>query len=227
MRKQSVDTKQFGDRLSRREILAAAGAGIGAALLPGCGGATGITGGSVPLGRSRLQGQIVRADNILAGIAEVPYTLTLGASFVNGKSTYEGGFDFNNVAGGSYVFAIRPDRGTDLTPNGWVWRFTVPEGEASTLIAAVWPKWFDPLKVTNMELAPSSIRLKVGQSVRFVTNVYNENSVIVPIYPSMLLTGDIGTLEPEGTFRAAKPGNGTVTVWLPNNERTAAIEVAP
>lgn len=207
---------------------------VSLAVVVGCGGSLSLTGGSVPIGTSRLKGIVVRADNVLQPVADATLALTLltdksqratpNASKIT--TDLQGRFDFGPITGGRFSCAIQPLSLTGLDLN-WNWFFELPEGTSAQMIAALWPDWFDPHTVRRVTLAPDVLRLRVGDTVRLIATAYDEDDRAIPLGVSLMVEGDIGTLQIGGLFHAEKAGRGKVRAWMPNYEVSAEIQVDP
>lgn len=231
------------------------------AFLFGCGAGLGVggvslTGGSVPIGTSRVKGIVLLAENVSQGVsnatvllAYVPTTKASGTRAAEDKTeerdqlnkkkkddedsggsqgtTPESGeFDSGPIIGGTYVLTISTPFGVDLGKD-WAWRFTLPDNSTAWMVAALWPRWFDPTVVDHVALTPDTVTLKVGESARFAGTAYDKNNTAIPLSVSYLLTGDIGVLSADGTFRATRPGSARLTAWMHGAVASAQINVLP
>lgn len=194
------------------------------AILASCGGPTALTGGSVPIGTSRLQGIVVRAEDVTRSVPDTQLTLTRNPYQSLRNSDSQGHFDFGNIIDGYFTCAVKPPSGSGLGEN-WAWRFYLPPNTNAYLVAAIWPSSFDPTSVRRLTLQPGSITLRPGDSVRFISTAYDQNDNPIPLSMSFLLEGDIGTLSPDGTFQATKAGRGRISIWVTNHTVSADIFV--
>jgi hypothetical protein len=193
----------------------------------GCGGTVlSLTGGSVPIGTSRLQGIVVRADNVARPVAGALLTLRRGSNSSQIAADSQGHFDFGPIAGGDMDCAIQPLPGQGLR-TGWDWYFHLPENTGAQLIAALPTYAQDLTAVDHVTLSPTQTVLQRGDWTRFIATAYDHNNAALPLTPSLLLRGDVGTLYADGAFQATKPGSASITAWVNGKEVTAQITVQP
>ena len=191
----------------------------------GCGGSLNLTGGSVPIGTSRLAGVVVHAENVTQVVPGVQMTLTRGAQMARRTADAAGQFDFGAVTDGFYTCTAQtPEAGFG---KGWAWPFSLSPHTPAHLVAALWPDWFAPSTIGHVELAPSALTLHVGDRARFVATAYDSQGRAIPLSLSLLLQGNVGEIGPDGSFRAVAPGHARLTTWLPEHVAQAEITVIP
>jgi hypothetical protein len=205
--------------------------------LLGCSSGLSITGGSIPIGTIRLRGVVIRADNITQVVPNTPSSLQLDGNLSRATGNDTGRFDYGFIPGGNFTYTIPPPYGSE-SGKLWQWQFTllgkldgsplgVPSVDSTNaqLVATVWPRGFDPATVSSVTLAPNGIRMRVGETVRFVATPLDKNAQAIALAPSLLLEGDIGPLTVDGTFQARKPGVGRLTAWMAGQSLTVEIRV--
>lgn len=191
----------------------------------GCGG-LGITGGSVPIGTSRVRGIVARADNLSQPVVGAQVRLS-GAAFASDRTTdAQGAFDFGRVAEGSFRCAITPPEGSGLRPD-WSWDYTVPHDTDMFMIAVLLPSGLDPQSVKRISLTPDSPTVRVGETVRFRATAYDQNDQPIATTPSLLLQNETGTLSPDGTFVATRTGRSRLFARIGDRSVGVYIEVLP
>jgi hypothetical protein len=197
------------------------------AAIAGCGGGgLSLTGGSVPIGTSKLRGVVVRADDINQPVPGAALTLSVGDKQSTDVSDQAGSFDFGSIVGGQYSCAIEPPSGSGLR-DAWVWYFSLPDDTPAQMVAALWPAGFDPNTVKRVSITPDQYTLRVGETIRFVPTAYDSDDQPLSIRPSLLLEGDLGTLAVGGQFTAAKVGQGEIIAWLNGRFAVAQVKVIP
>lgn len=142
------------------------------------------------------------------------------------KSGPNGEFDFGTIGSGDFTITINPPGGFDLQ-NPWAWSFTLPSETSGYMIAAQWPTWFKPETVNAVTIAPESITLRPGESIRFVYSATDTSGVVIPLSPSLLLLGSTGGITADGTYTAVNTGHAQVVAWLAGKNATANIVVIP
>lgn len=192
----------------------------------GCGTHLALTGGSIPVGTSRLRGIVVRADNVSVALPSVPMALRSGAATIQRVSDAKGLFDFGAVPGGAFSLAIQPGLDGDLSGD-WVWSFVLSDNTSAYMTCALWPKSFDARTIDHIALTPSNVTLRVGDSVRFSATAMDKDHQPIPYSPSLLLSSEIGALQADGTFQAARPGQARVVAWMAGKYVQGEIEVLP
>jgi hypothetical protein len=191
----------------------------------GCGG-LGITGGSVPIGTSRVRGIVTRADNLSQAVANAQVRLSV-ASFSSDRNTdAQGGFDFGRVTDGYFICSITPPVGSSLRGD-WSWDYVVPRDTDLYMIATILPSSFNLQTVKRVALTPDNPRIKAGDSVRFQATVYDQNDQPIAVTPSLLLQNETGTLSPDGTFVATRTGKSKLFARIGDRTVGVNIEVIP
>jgi hypothetical protein len=193
----------------------------------GCGGGLGLTGGSVPIGTSRLAGIAVRGDSLTTPVPNVKVTLQTGSSVATKGTDSSGHFEFSRIAGGGYECTMDSPAGTGLK-TGWSWAFDLPEGSAAQLVAALLPASTDSNSVKETDILPAGATMHVGDTVRFVSSSYGEGHSSIAIAPSLLLSGNIGDLSADGTIHATTVGQAKLLSWVNGNDvKVVQINVVP
>lgn len=195
------------------------------ASLSGCGGPTSLSGGSVPLGAA-VRGVVVRADNTSLPVGQANVTLSRAGSVLGQTVNPAGQFEFRNLAAGIYTCTVQVPPTSDLR-NDYEWRFEVAPKNVVRVVAAIPPKSFDPATVDRVEMAPSGIRIKAGDNSRFMTEVFDALNNRLSMGVSLMLSGDVGSIDTSGLFVATKPGTGQVQARLGNATALATVEVTP
>lgn len=151
--------------------------------------------------------------------------LIAGANARQRTSGADGSFDFGGLPGGQYSCQIQPRPDSGLT-RGWVWEFDIPDGQAAFLLASIWPAGFDTATVRGVGLsAPATVR--VGDTIPITTTVTGPGGTTLAIAASLLLIGDAVAVQPDGSFRASRPGSATVVAWAPDYTSVTTITVIP
>ena len=196
-------------------------------ILTGCGsGKLGLTGGSIPIGTSALQGTVVRADNPSIPVESASVTLAKGSQHDDLATDAHGRFDLRDIAGGTLSMSVQASDSEALRPD-WRWDLPLPEGAHAQLIVALWPATFDPNSVTAVMVAPPSYTLRVGDTIRFVATAQDLTGEVLSVMPSLLLVGDSALLASNGAVTGAAPGHATLTAWLHGKTAQADITVIP
>jgi len=190
----------------------------------GCGGHLALTGGSIPIGTSRLQGIVVRAENVSIPLSGARLALQSDGKITYRESDPKGRFDFGNVPGGLYLCTVQPGSISGAGA-GWAWFFTLSEDTSGYMICSVWPKLFNTASVDRVVLEPPEVKLKVGESVRFASSAFDKTGKVIPFRPSLLLEGGVGTLSVDGTFYANRRGKARVIAWMAGKAIQSTIEV--
>ncbi len=210
-------------RWQRRGGLLLLAMGVVAAV--GCGGA-GITGGSVPIGTSRVRGIVTRADNLSQPVSGAQVRLSIAPFASDRTSDAQGAFDFGRVTEGFFRCAITPPEGSGLSLD-WSWDYTVPRDTDMFMIAAVLPSGFDLQRVERVSLTPDSPAIRVGETVRFQATAFDQNDQPIAAAPSLLLQNETGTLRPDGTFIATRTGRSRLFARIGDRSVGVNIEVLP
>jgi hypothetical protein len=195
-------------------------------IVAGCGGRLSLTGGSVPIGTSKLRGVVVRADDINQTAEGAPVTLSIDDKQSTVTSGQDGTFDFGSIIGGRYACEIDPPVGSGLR-NGWVWYFDLPDDTSAQMVAALWPSGFDPNVVTRVTISPDQHTMRVGETIRFVPTAYGEQDQPLSVRPSLMIVGDLGDLAAGGLFTATKAGDGKMIAWVNGKFAFAQVKVIP
>jgi hypothetical protein len=195
-------------------------------LAAGCGGRLSLTGGSVPIGTSKLRGVVVRADDNNQAVAGAPVTLTIGDRHSTVVSDLSGKFDFGPIIGGEYACEIHPPAGSDLRDD-WIWYFNLPDDTPAQMVAALWPAGFNPSVVKRVEITPDQYTMRLGETIRFVPTAYDENDQPLSVRPSLMIQGDLGELAAGGQFTALKVGEGRMIAWVNGKFAVAQVKIIP
>ncbi len=193
--------------------------------LVGCGSNLGMTGGSVPVGAARLAAQVVSSDTSMP-VPNAVITVTFGSSSVKTITDGDGRFILPNIAGASYKIAIAPPVGSRLT-TAWEWTIPVPDGQHLQLLAELWSNSFDISKVQRVRVQGGDLREHVGEEGRIESHCFDGGNNDLGVHPSLLFTGNFGTLQSNGTIKGLSPGSGTVTAWLNNHTESVNVNVDP
>lgn len=195
-------------------------------LLYGCGGASSLTGGSIPIGLSRVAGVVTRADNTGTKLAGAPVRLDMLQLSGVQTTDQNGVFDFSRIGAGKYTCVIQPPTGSGLG-YGWDWDFTLANSDTVLVVARLWPDTFDVHSVGSVNLGQGDMTIHVGDTVQFLPSALDKNGAPIALVPSLLLDGDIGTLAADGTFHATKVGSGKIAGWMGIYSTAANITVLP
>jgi hypothetical protein len=194
--------------------------------MPGCGGGPlALTGGSIPIGVSRLQGVAVRADDIGRPISGASVVLSRGNQSGNTFTDSEGRFTFERIAGGNYLCTIFPPEGSGVQP--WSFNIQFPEGARAQLLARMLPSGADPASIQGVRIVPEGYSLNVGESVRFSAQAFNLANDVLNIRGSLLLVGDVGHFDADGTLVATMPGEAMLVGWAGDHVKTVEVRVVP
>jgi hypothetical protein len=194
-------------------------------MLGGCGGPTSLSGGSVPLGAA-VRGSVVRADNTSLPVGQANVTLSTAGSVLGQPVGPGGQFEFKNLRSGIYTCTVQVPPTSDLR-NDFEWSFEVAPKNVVRIIAALPPKSFDPGIVDRVELAPSGLSVKVGDTARFMTEIFDVFGNRVVMGAALMLAGNVGSLDATGQFVATSPGSGQVQARLGGATALATVEVTP
>lgn len=238
--------------------------GLAAAVWPlGCGSS--LTGGSIPPGRSRAAGIVVRGDN--AGVRVSSAVLRFQADSRGGRRADAlderpndgdppdppdfGGGDGGGTGGGTgggsegsgtirvstnadgsfsvealparqVELQVSPPTATGLEPIRYDLDFT--GGATYWVVSAPLPRNVSLAGLSGVEVAPSEIRLAVGESVQIQVRLLGGSPPAV--VPSYLVRGDMGVVNERGRFTAVRTGSGTLRVIVGPFETTLPVGVA-
>jgi hypothetical protein len=179
----------------------------------------GISGGSIPPGGSRLAGRVFMAEDPTQSIANATVSIQvtppgLPVQTLQVTTDAQGAFAFNNVTTGpsSSRIAVSVQPGTaNIQPLQWT--FLLTANRPVTLLASLPPASFDVNRVTSVSLSPSIADVQVGDSLRFVAQARDKSGNILPVTPSLLIDGDLGTIHPDGTFTGTHSGEGSIVAF--------------
>lgn len=201
--------------------------------LHGCGGISALSGGSIPIGLTRVYGKVVRADNPLIPLSNASVSLvspSVSADKGNFKVNTDanGKFDFPNIPLGAasdiVKVSVEPNnsslRATQLT-------FATADKSASNLIVAVPPANFDVSQVAGVVISPTNIKVRTDVTTQLTVRVVNSAGQPLPVVPSLLFNGTTGTLGTDGTFFSTGIGTGSIiAIWSNTiHSDTATIQV--
>jgi hypothetical protein len=206
-------------RLSRRAC--AGGKGLVALvalwLLCGCGGGLAFTGGSIPPGGTRLVGRVAAAENPLEPLAHVAVQvvtqpITGGVRTLTATTAVDGTFIFPSVPTGSTTTVMTVTATPDPTQGRQSQQvvFQAQNGVTNDLVVAL------PLQSFDVHLANSlTLRdiptLPPGDSTPLHAHLLDSGGIRLSIQPTLLYTGNFGSIATDETFAASKGINGRVS----------------
>jgi hypothetical protein len=183
-------------------ILCLLAAGIFLAL-GGCGGAMGLSGGSVPIGD--LGGWVFARSRAGVPVANVPVRALAADDTVLGSAHTDsaGHFLFSGLPSGAVRLRAEHTDGTQA----WL-DLTLAAGESAE--AALWlaPDVPNALAVLLAPAEPPT--LTIGDTLQFTATVQDAGGGAVDVPVSWAVQGNIGTISQEGLFTAVKQGAGKV-----------------
>lgn len=192
----------------------------------GCGGGgLGLTGGSIPIGVASIQGSAVRADDITKPVSDAVVVLSVGSASGQARTDSTGRFAFQNIAGGKYICTIAPPGVTAL--RAWDDYFQFADGARVQLNAALLPATFNSSNIDHVSLIPNGANIHVGDKVRFIPHSIDANGLDLHMNGSLLLVGDVGDLDMDGTLHATKAGVASFVAWAGDSLTTATVTVSP
>lgn len=188
-------------------------------LLCGCGGDLAFTGGSIPPGGARLFGRVAAAENPLMPLAHVAVQVET-RPITGGLRTFE----TTTASDGTFEFVTVPTGSTDTTmtvnvmPDPALGRqaqqivFPAQNGVADDLVVAL------PLNTFEVKLAaslavPDFPTLPPLDAAAVHALVLDGAGKRLPVQPTLLFAGNIGSIATDETFTATAPGAGTITAF--------------
>ncbi len=202
-------------------------------LLSGCGGGLDFTGGSIPPGGTRLFGRVAAAENPLVPLANVSVVvesrpITGGLRTLHTTTASDGSFDFISVASGStstvMTVMVTPDPKQGRQPQKIV--FGAQMGVAGDLVVTLPLSTFKVTSAAKLTLQDIAA-LPPHKSASVHARLYDAAGNRLLIAPSLLLTGNIGSIAVDETFAAETAGSGSITAfWYDLAAPTKPVTVA-
>ena len=197
--------------------------------------ACGISGGSIPPGRSAgLKGRVISSEspgtplpNILVLVEATPDS---GISTVyQTRSDANGYFSLTNLPTGerysSVTVTVKPDA-ANLRAETVMFR--IPTDHTATMIAAVTNTATNVSPVGSVSISPQRVTVNPGDVVHF-TPVYRDTTgqiLNLPLAATLVLPDDVGTLQSDGTFTATSSGAvNLIAYWYNASYGTASVNV--
>lgn len=201
--------------------------------LLGCGGGIrAFSGGGFPIGKSVVVGKAVASEDPL--IVYKGVRIILQASPGNGTNQRfetttdtNGNFEVDDIPTGQtsgvvQMTAIPSDpnvRQQSLT-------FLVTNGRKRGVFLSLPRISFDVARAKSLTFSTPSVTLPPGDTVRLDAQVRDNNSVELPVVPSLVYDAELGTIGGDGTFFGLTEGTGNVTaLWYNNLSATASVTV--
>jgi hypothetical protein len=216
---------------TRRSALFALGAFL--SLLLGCGTGNSFDGGGFPIGKSRLFGRVVAAENPQKSLISVTLNVTIpntgaGGRTLQVKTGKDGVFDLSSIDGTNQTsnaqVTVTPDDASGRQSQQLI--FPLQGGHTANLVVALPLKTFDVNQAVSISL-PSQLILPPGSTVQVLAELKNQVGQVLPVVPTLLFEGNFGTVDGEGTFTASAQGTGTITAfWYNNLHSTTQVVVS-
>jgi hypothetical protein len=196
------------------------------ALLPGCGGLLAFSGGSVPIGKTRVFGTVVRSDNPLQAVSNARVTLVSSAigsepqSFQT-LSAPDGRFDFPAIPLGAPTGNIQvtvDPQDASLHPQQV--HFLAADKRNANLIVALAPTSFDLSTVSAVAVTPNKVTIRTDVTTQLTATIRDKDNNPLPLVPTLLFDGNVGTISSDGTFYSTGLGSGTVIALWYNDLRS-------
>jgi hypothetical protein len=201
------------------------------ATMVGCGGVNAFTGGGFPIGRAALRGKVVRADSPLTTIPNATVTVAITAEGVNTQplqfvADKDGNFAFPQVPTGR----INARLDVTIDPNNADFdtqklSFIITNGRDESLIASLSPAAFAITQSASLRIMPVSIQIRPQNTVQITAQVLDAQGNALPVSPSLLLDGSIGTIGGDGLFYGTTNGSGAIYALWYNNLVTSGVQV--
>jgi hypothetical protein len=191
----------------------------GLLLLPALGCGNGISGGSIPPGGSRFVGRVFQAEDPtqpLVNATVIVKATPPGQTTQTLQTTTDaqGDFAFAQVptgqTSGRVAVSIQPSDANTLPLN---WSFQMTNNRPVTLLAALPPATYDVQIGTSVDIVPSIVNVQVGDAVPITAQVRDSSGHVLPVEPSLLFDGDVGIINPDGSFTITQKGSGTVVAF--------------
>lgn len=170
-------------------------------LLAGCG--DGLSGGSVPPGRSSLVGAVVEAENPLVGIPNAIVTIYTTAP--NGSTTTyrvysgpQGGFAVDGIPTGRVYtnVTVVADPGTPDRQKQTI-TFPLANGRQSDVLVSLPLSSVDLSHVAHVSLQQT---VESSGAVQISPRVLDQQGNVVPLFPTVIIDGATAVVGPDGTL---------------------------
>ena len=196
-----------------------------ALLIPGCGNGTGtlsLSGGGFPIGGSRLFGRAVSAIDVTKPIANAKIvveatSVTGGTQILEMTADSKGAFEFPRIlagqSGGTLVVSASV---ADNSYQAQRISFQSVAGTPHQALLTLAPAGFDVTQVKTVSLSLASSGIASGNSASLNAKLRDANGMIVNASPTLLYSGNFGTLNDDGTFSVSPniaAGSGSVTAY--------------
>lgn len=187
--------------------------------LGGCGGGLAFTGGSIPPGGTRLFGRVARAENPLQPLAQATVVVetrpvTGGVRTLRTVTASDGSFSFVSVPTGStsttMTVTVTPDPLQGRQSQQVVFR--ADNGVTDNLIVSLPLSSVDVTRAQSLKLRDITT-LPPGDTAAIHALLFNAAGRRLSLQPTVLFTGNFGSIAIDETFSAALPGIGTITAF--------------
>ncbi len=197
------------------------------AVLTGCGaGLASFTGGSIPPGRSVIQGTVVQATGSHAIVANAVVTIVTtptGSSPLTYRVVTDntGFFAVNGLPTGvvnsPVAVTVQPP---DNTLQQQQFSFLLANQRGTYVLATLPPAGFQLTKVAKVTITPQT---STGTAQTYQVQAYDDTGALLPILPTVILDGGttaIGSSDVLNVVQEDNPAGGT----FPVNSITAEID---
>ena len=208
---------------------------LGGVLLPlgGCNLANGFTGGGVPIGKLRLSGRVVLAEQPNSPLANARVNVF---QFSREKATYsfnlmtdsQGRFDFTELPSGSHSNTLQ----VAITPPSSQFRtqtlnFTLLPNQSAYLIATVAKTSYNVDQGVGLEVYPHNISVQSNNNAKITAKVLDVNGDVLNVTPTMLFIGNFTEVRPDGSVVTGAEGEASVYVyWYGNLQSSTNIHIS-
>ncbi len=196
------------------------------ALLLLCACGDGLTGGSIPPGNpgpTRLIGTVVDEEDPSLPVADAEVEILLeDGTLIVAKTDASGTFVVELPRNKRCTVRVRPSGALMALYQERLDSF-VTDAEEVRLLIPLPRKGFAMPTITQLQLRPTEVTLKVGERVQFELQAQPQPQR--PLRPFWSVHGRIGVITPNGLFIATRPGRGFVRARVGNLVAEARVTV--